>query len=94
MNTIDLIMGIVLIVCIGTFGFLCFTLIQEVAGLKAELEYYKSICSQTVEICEKVEKKLDKHMKESGKEKTRAYFQGLSSVRHAKSQMKNKNGSD
>ena len=94
MNTINLIITIVLIVCTGIFGFLCFTSIQEIVGLKAELEYYKSICSQTVAKCEEMETKFDKYVKECGKEKRRAYFQGISSVRFAKNEMKNKNGSD
>lgn len=94
MNTIELIIGIGLIVCLCVFGFICFSLIQDVVKLQSELEYYKSVCSQTVKICEKMERKLDRHIKEDGKEKRGAYFQGLSSVRYEKTQIKNKNGSD
>ena len=66
MDVVVLIICIGLIVCLIAFGFICFSLIRDVAELKDRLEYYKSVCSQIVEMSADIETKLDKHLKKCG----------------------------
>ena len=94
MILIRIILFAVFVVVLGVFGGVTFGMLHKVRDLEAQIEYYSSVCGHAVLEAERIQRKLDEHIKSCGKEKTKAYFQGISSVRFAKSEMKNKNGSD
>ena len=79
METLYLILDIMTILSILSFTGILYFLVLKLGKYENELEYLKSVLSQTTEICSKTSEDLKNHVKTSKVEKRKAYFQGVNS---------------
>ena len=63
------------LVCLSKYTFM---LEERIKKHEDKEKYIESVCEQSIDICEKTEKKLEDHIKTSRTKTHRAYFKGVS----------------
>ena len=77
METLYLVCDIITILSILCFIGVLWFLILKIGKYETELEYLKSVLSQTTEVCTKTEVELKNHIIKSKEATRKAYFKGL-----------------